>query len=81
MLVNGLLPKVYQLSYISFGFVMMTLCMCVGRRDKHEICTQYATLAFLMDVQIGTCFNQIEVVALEEVGFLLLEKPRCLLVN
>jgi len=27
MLVIGLQPKVYQLSYISFGFVMMTLCV------------------------------------------------------
>jgi hypothetical protein len=30
MLVIGLQPKVYQLSYISFGFVMMTLCV-VGK--------------------------------------------------
>jgi hypothetical protein len=27
MLVIGLQPKVYQLNYISFGFVMMTLCV------------------------------------------------------
>ncbi len=27
MLVTNLQPKVYQLSYISFGFVMMTLCV------------------------------------------------------
>jgi hypothetical protein len=32
-------------------------------------------------VQLGTYFIQIEVVALEEVGFLLLEKPRCPLVK
>jgi hypothetical protein len=27
MLVPSLQPKVYQLSYISFGFVMVTLCV------------------------------------------------------
>jgi len=27
MLVISMQPKVYQLSYISFGFVMMTLCI------------------------------------------------------
>jgi hypothetical protein len=32
-------------------------------------------------VQVGTYFIEIEVVALEEVGFLLSEKPRCPLVN
>jgi len=32
-------------------------------------------------VQVGTNFTQIEVVALEEVGFLLLEKPKCRLIN
>jgi hypothetical protein len=32
-------------------------------------------------VQVRTNFTQIEVVALEEVGFLLLEKPRCPFVN
>jgi hypothetical protein len=32
-------------------------------------------------VQVGTNFIQIEVVALEEVPFLLLEKPRCPLIN
>jgi hypothetical protein len=39
------------------------------------------TLPSLWHVQVGINFNQTEVVALEEVGFLLLEKPRCLLVN
>jgi hypothetical protein len=27
MLVTSLQPKVYQLSYISFGFIMMTFCV------------------------------------------------------
>jgi hypothetical protein len=39
MLVIGLQPKVYQLSYISFGFVMMTLCVVwEGQtRNMHSI--------------------------------------------
>jgi hypothetical protein len=40
-----------------------------------------STLPSLWHVQVGTYFTQIEVVALEEVGFLFLEKPKCPLVN
>jgi hypothetical protein len=39
------------------------------------------TLLALWPIQERTIFIQIEVLALEEVGFLLLEKPRCPLVN
>jgi hypothetical protein len=39
------------------------------------------TLPSLWHVQVGTYFIEIEVVALKEVGFLLLEKPRRPLVN
>jgi hypothetical protein len=38
-------------------------------------------LPSLWHVQVGTNLTQIEVVALEEVGFLLLKKPRCPFVN
>jgi hypothetical protein len=39
------------------------------------------TLPSLCPMQAGIDLIQIEVVSLEEVGFLLLEKPRCPLVN
>ncbi len=39
------------------------------------------TLPSLWLVQVGTNLTQIEVVALEEVGFLLSKKPRCPFVN
>jgi len=49
---------------------------CVGGTNK-----KYANLAFLMACASKINLIQIEVVALEEVGFLLLEKPKCPLVN
>jgi hypothetical protein len=39
------------------------------------------TLPSLWPMQARTYLIQIEVVALEEVGFVLLEKPRCPLIN
>jgi hypothetical protein len=53
---------------------------CVGGTNKKYALDRLA-LPSLWHVQIGTNLIQIEVVALEEVGFLLLEKPRCPFVN
>jgi hypothetical protein len=53
---------------------------CVGRISKQYALDRPALL-FLWHVQEGTNLTQIEVLALEEVGFLFLEKLRCPLVN
>ncbi len=53
---------------------------CVGRTNR-KYALNRPTLLSLWHVQEGTSLVQIEVVALEEVGFLLSEKPKCPLVN
>jgi len=53
---------------------------CVGRIGRKSALNR-PTLLSLWHVQQGIDLVQIEVVALEEVGFLLLEKPRCPLIN
>ncbi len=53
---------------------------CVGKTSKKYAFDRPA-LPSLRLMQEGTNLIQIEVVALEEAGFLLLEKPRCPLVN
>jgi len=53
---------------------------CVGRIGKKSILNR-PTLFSLWHVQEGIDLVQIEVVALEEAGFLLLKKPRCPLIN
>ncbi len=50
-----------------------------GTRRKYAL--DRLALPSLWCVQVGTNLSQIEVVALEEVGFLLSEKPRCPFVN
>jgi hypothetical protein len=52
----------------------------VGRTNK-KYALDKPTLPSLWHVQARINFNLIEVVALEEVGFLLSKKPRCPLVN
>jgi hypothetical protein len=79
MLAIGLQPKLYQLSYISFGFVMMTLCV-VWEGQTLDAFDSLA-LPALWPMQEGTNLIQIEVLVLEEVGFLLSRKPRCPFIN
>jgi hypothetical protein len=79
MLVIGLQPKLYQLSYISFGFVMMTLCV-VWEGQTLDALDRLA-LPALWPMQEGTNLIQIEVLVLEEVCFLLSKKPRCPFIN
>jgi hypothetical protein len=79
MLIIGVQLKVYQLSYINFGFYMMTLCVVGGISKKYALNKQ--ALPSLWHVQAGTNIIEIKVVALEEANFLFLEKPRCPLVN
>jgi hypothetical protein len=53
---------------------------CVGRTSRKYGLDRLALLALWL-VQEGIDLIQIEVLALEEVGFLLSKKPRCPLVN
>jgi hypothetical protein len=53
---------------------------CVGGIGRKSTLNR-PTLLSLWHVQQGIDLVQIEVVALEEVGFLLSEKPRCPLIN
>ncbi len=63
-----------------FWFCHDDLLHCVGRtRQKYAL--NRPTLLSLWPMQARTNLSQIEVVALEEGGFLLLEKPRCPFVN
>jgi hypothetical protein len=63
-----------------FWFCHDDLLRCVGRTSKKYALNRLA-LPSLWHEQSGTNFTQIEMVALEEASFLLLEKPRCPLVN
>jgi len=82
MLVTSLQPRVYQLSYISFGFVMVTLKFmhCVVRISR-KYALNRLTLLSLWLVQAKIDLTHIEVVALEEDGFLLSKKQTCPLIN
>jgi hypothetical protein len=53
---------------------------CVGGTSK-KYALNMPTLLSLWHAQKGTNLIQIEVVALEEASFLLLEKPKCPFVN
>jgi hypothetical protein len=78
MLVTNLQPKVYQLSYICFGFVMMTLYVVLEGQVRN---IDRLALLSLWVVQQGIDLTQIGVVAMEELGLLLLDKPKYPLVN
>ncbi len=63
-----------------FWFCHADLLCCMGMTSRKYALDQ-PTLPSLSPLQVGIDLIQIEVVALEEVGFLLSEKPRCPLVN
>ncbi len=63
-----------------FWFCHDDLLCCVGGTSR-KYAFNRPTLPSLWPMQLGKNLTQIEVVALEEVGSLLLEKPRCPLVN
>ncbi len=53
---------------------------CVGRTSR-KYALDRLTLPSLWPMQEGENLTQIEMVTLEEAGFLLLEKPKCPLIN
>jgi hypothetical protein len=63
-----------------FWFCHVDLMRCVGKTSK-KYAFNRLTLLSLWPMQTGINFTQIEVVALEETGFLLSKQPRFPLVN
>ncbi len=70
----------YQFELHKFWFCHVDPMRCVGGTSM-KYAFDRPTLPSLWLVQEGTNLTQFEVVAWEEAGFLLLEKPRCPFVN
>jgi hypothetical protein len=80
MLVTGLTAQGVSIELHKFWFCHDDLMRCVGGTSRKYALNRPALLSLCL-VQEGTDLTQIEMVALEEVGFLLSEKPRCPLIN
>jgi hypothetical protein len=80
MLIIGFSQRCINFELHKFWFCHDDLMRCVGRISRNYAFDKLALLSLWL-VQVGTNFIQIESVALEEVGFLFSEKPRCPLVN
>ncbi len=72
--------KATSIELHKFWFCHDDLMHCVGGTSRKYALNRLA-LPYLWLVQARTNLTQIEVVALEEAGFLLLKKPRCSFVN